>query len=91
MDFHWAGDNAVEEDGAGSIALSPVLKRHNAYLVHNETVYCNHEDEWRGEHQCPAKPGTHIPWLYRRLQLPEGEAPLHTRQGILLDNSLHSW
>ena len=54
MDFHWAGDNAVEEDGAGSIALSPVLKRHNAYLVHNETVYCNHEDEWRGEHQCPA-------------------------------------
>ena len=49
MDFHWAGDNAVEEDGAGSIALSPVLKRHNAYLVHNETVYCNHEDEWRGQ------------------------------------------
>ena len=49
MDFHWAGDNAVEEgDVAGSIALSPVLKRHNAYLVHNETVYCNDEDEWRG-------------------------------------------
>jgi len=52
MDFHWAGDNAVEEDGAGSIALSPVLKRHNAYLVHNETVYCNHEDEWRGDFSC---------------------------------------
>ena len=50
MDFHWAGDNAVEEgDVAGSIALSPVLKRHNAYLVHNETVYCNDEDEWRGQ------------------------------------------
>lgn len=50
MDFHWAGDNAVEEgDVAGSIALSPVLKRHNAYLVHNETVYCNDEDEWRGK------------------------------------------
>ena len=49
MDFHWAGDNAVEEDAvAGSIALSPVLKRHNAYLVHNETVYCNEDDEWRG-------------------------------------------
>ena len=67
MDFHWAGDNAVEEgDVAGSINLSPVLKRsemiiifffllkchffnrHNAYLVHNETVYCNEEDEWRG-------------------------------------------
>ena len=28
MDFHWAGDNAVEEgDVAGSINLSPVLKR----------------------------------------------------------------
>ena len=49
MDFYWAGDNAIDEgDVAGSIALSPVLKRHNAYLVHNETVYCNDEDEWRG-------------------------------------------
>ena len=53
MDFHWAGDNKVEEgDDAGSIALSPVLKRHNAYLVHNETVYCNREDEWRGDFSC---------------------------------------
>jgi len=53
MDFHWDGDNAVEEgDVAGSIALSPVLKRHNAYLVHNETVYCNYEDEWRGDFSC---------------------------------------
>jgi len=53
MDFHWAGDNAVEEgDVAGSINLSPVLKRHNAYLVHNETVYCNEEDEWRGDFSC---------------------------------------
>ena len=53
MVFHWAGDNKVEEgDEAGSIALSPVLKRHNAYLVHNETVYCNQEDEWRGDFSC---------------------------------------
>ena len=41
-----------EGDEAGSIALSPVLKRHNAYLVHNETVYCNEEDEWRGDFSC---------------------------------------
>ena len=91
MTFHWTGPNAIEDgEETGSMALSPVLKRHNAYLVHNETVYCNHEDEWRGEHRCPGLAHT-IPWLCRRLQLPEGEAPLHTRQGILLDNSLHSW
>ena len=53
MDFQWAGANKVAEgDEAGSIALSPVLKRHNAYLVHNETVYCNQDDEWRGDFSC---------------------------------------
>ena len=26
-----------------------LCNRHNAYLVHNETVYCNEEDEWRGK------------------------------------------
>ena len=51
MDFHWAGANRIAEDEeSGSIELSPVLKRHNAYLVHNETFYCDEEDEWRGKH-----------------------------------------
>ena len=50
MDFHWAGANRIEEDEeSGSIALSPVLKRHNAYLIHNETFYCDELDEWRGK------------------------------------------
>ena len=56
MDFHWAGynrshlavmsikyiwhDRVPEDSDAGSIELSPVLKRHNAYMVHNETIYC---------------------------------------------------
>ena len=30
-----------EDSDSGSIELSPVLKRHNAYMVHNETIYCN--------------------------------------------------
>ena len=29
-----------DDSDAGSIELSPVLKRHNAYMVHNETIYC---------------------------------------------------
>jgi hypothetical protein len=50
MEFHWVGPNAVDEDGeAGSMGLSPVLKNHNAYLIHNETLYCGQEEEWRGE------------------------------------------
>jgi len=53
MDFHWAGANRIAEDSvSGSIALSPVLKRHNAYLIHNETFYCDDLDEWRGDFSC---------------------------------------
>lgn len=53
MVFHWAGANRIAEDSdSGNIALSPVLKSHNAYLVHNETFYCDHEDEWRGDFSC---------------------------------------
>ncbi|XP_023346592.1 glycine receptor subunit alpha-3 [Eurytemora carolleeae] len=48
MVFHWAGPNRIADDSdSGNIALSPVLKRHNAYLVHNETFYCDQKDEWR--------------------------------------------
>ena len=49
MAFHWVGPNAVEDGEAGSMALSPVLKNHNAYLIHNETLYCEPGEEWRGE------------------------------------------
>ena len=50
MAFHWVGPNAVDEDAeAGSIGLSPVLKNHNAYLIHNETLYCGQGEEWRGK------------------------------------------
>ena len=50
MAFHWVGPNAVHEDGeSGSMGLSPVLKNHNAYLIHNETLYCDSGEEWRGE------------------------------------------
>jgi len=53
MVFHWAGPNSIaENEESGSIELSPVLKRHNAYLVHNETFYCDEEDEWRGDYSC---------------------------------------
>eukprot|EP00088_Acartia_fossae_P002321 TRINITY_DN10934_c0_g1_i1.p1 TRINITY_DN10934_c0_g1~~TRINITY_DN10934_c0_g1_i1.p1 ORF type:complete len:504 (+),score=68.70 TRINITY_DN10934_c0_g1_i1:62-1573(+) len=53
MEFHWAGPNRIAKDeDSGNIALSPVLKRHNAYLVHNETFYCDHHDEWRGDYSC---------------------------------------
>lgn len=53
MVFHWAGPNRIAEDSnSGNIALSPVLKRHNAYLIHNETFYCDHLDEWRGDYSC---------------------------------------
>lgn len=36
---------------ASSITLSPVLKMHNAYLIHNETLLCEGE-EWRGDFSC---------------------------------------
>eukprot|EP00092_Neocalanus_flemingeri_P014403 GFUD01015537.1.p1 GENE.GFUD01015537.1~~GFUD01015537.1.p1 ORF type:complete len:492 (+),score=81.86 GFUD01015537.1:246-1721(+) len=53
MSFHWVGPNAVDEDGAaGSMGLSPVLKNHNAYLIHNETLYCDQGEEWRGDFSC---------------------------------------
>jgi len=53
MVFHWAGPNRINENSdSGNIALSPVLKRHNAYLVHNETFYCDYNDEWRGDYSC---------------------------------------
>jgi len=53
MAFHWVGPNAVDEDGeAGSMGLSPVLKNHNAYLIHNETLYCGQGEEWRGDFSC---------------------------------------
>jgi len=53
MEFHWSGPNKIAEDeDSGNIALSPILKRHNAYLVHNETFYCDHHDEWRGDYSC---------------------------------------
>lgn len=51
--FHWAGPNRIKDDSeTGSIALSPILKRHNAYLVHNETLYCDETDVWRGDFSC---------------------------------------
>jgi len=52
MAFHWVGPNAVEDGEAGSMALSPVLKNHNAYLIHNETLYCEPGEEWRGDYSC---------------------------------------
>jgi len=53
MYFHWAGHNRIDADSeSGSIALSPVLKNHNAYMIFNETLYCNEADEWRGDFSC---------------------------------------
>jgi len=53
MTFHWTGPNAIEDgEETGSMALSPVLKNHNAYLVHNETLYCDENEEWRGDYSC---------------------------------------
>jgi len=53
MTFHWTGPNAIEDgEESGSMALSPVLKNHNAYLVHNETLYCDQSEEWRGDYSC---------------------------------------
>lgn len=52
MEFHWTGPSRVGENGAaGSVGLSPVLKQHNAYLIHNETLYCDGQD-WRGDFSC---------------------------------------
>jgi len=52
MEFFWMGPTAVPEDHeSGSVASSPLLKRLNAYLIHNETLYCDGE-EWRGDYSC---------------------------------------
>ena len=49
MTFHWVGANAIEDgDESGSMTLSPALKNHNAYLIHNETLYCDEDQGWRG-------------------------------------------
>merc|ERR1719362_2595626 len=53
MTFRWMGPNAIEDsEESGSMALSPVLKNHNAYLVHNETLYCDKSELWRGDYSC---------------------------------------
>ena len=50
MTFYWTGPNSIAEDSdSGHISLSPVLKKHNAYLIHNETLYCGEEQQWRGK------------------------------------------
>jgi len=52
MEFFWTGPNRVATDAdSGSVASSPLLKRLNAYLIHNETMYC-HGEEWRGDYSC---------------------------------------
>ena len=53
MRFMWWGRNAVPlGQPSGTIGLSPVLKYHNAYMIHNETLYCSQEEEWRGNYSC---------------------------------------
>jgi len=53
MTFQWVGPNAIEDgEETGSMALSPALRNHNAYLVHNETLYCDGSEEWRGDYSC---------------------------------------
>lgn len=51
MEFHWSGLIRGDDSLAGSIVLSPLLKQHNAYLIHNETLVCEGE-EWRGDFSC---------------------------------------
>merc|ERR1712032_839516 len=61
MEFIWSGRNKVPEECepryegsqcAGIIDSSKVLKYHNAYMIHNETLYCNEKEEWRGDYSC---------------------------------------
>ena len=28
------------------------IRYHNAYMIHNETLYCNEKEEWRGDYSC---------------------------------------
>ena len=56
MEFHWVpgpdwGGGRAGQPPPGSITLSPVLKMHNAYHIHNETLLCDGE-EWRGDFSC---------------------------------------
>jgi len=53
MEFQWWGPNEVPKgEVSGNIGLSPVLKYHNAYMIHNETLYCDSSEEWRGNYSC---------------------------------------
>jgi len=53
MKFHWWGRNKVPEGAvSGTIEHSSILKYHNAYMIHNETLYCDHREEWRGDFSC---------------------------------------
>jgi len=57
LEFHWWGPNKVEFDpvlGAeiGVIKTSPIQKQHNAYMIFNETLYCDKSEEWRGDFSC---------------------------------------
>jgi len=53
MVFHWWGQNKVPEGAvSGIIETSPVLKYHNAYMIHNETLYCDYREMWRGDYSC---------------------------------------
>merc|ERR1719153_1862019 len=53
MQFLWSGRNKVPEGAvSGIIDSSKVLKYHNAYMIHNETLYCDSSEEWRGNYSC---------------------------------------
>jgi hypothetical protein len=62
MEFHWVPgpDWGGGGPAASSIALSPVLKMHNAYLIYNETLLCDGE-EWRGDFSCLKVRKTPVP------------------------------
>jgi len=53
MRFLWSGYNEVPEGSvSGIIESNQVLKYHNAYMIHNETLYCDQTEEWRGDYSC---------------------------------------
>jgi hypothetical protein len=52
MQFVWTGPNRVPEDEeTGSLAATSKLKQLNAYLIKNETLYCDGQ-KWRGDYSC---------------------------------------
>ena len=52
MEFVWTGPNRVPEDEeTGSLAATSKLKQLNAYLIKNETLYCDGQ-MWRGDYSC---------------------------------------